>query len=414
MVVFENIQKELEKVSAYLDLSIEEKEYLLRHKSIQKKELILNGIKYLAWRIIHNDVLGPGKGGIRFHPDVSEDEVKSLSFWMSMKNSLAGLPYGGAKGGIKVNPKELSKKEIEELSREYIRNLHEYIGQDKDIPAPDVYTNPQVMAWMLDEFEKIKKRHEPGMITGKPLELGGCQIRGDATSKGGLIILKEFLKKVNKKSNELKIVLQGFGNAGMNIAKMLYNEKYNIIAISDSKGAIISDQYLDINELIKHKQNTGSVLGFSNSKKITNNELLELDADILILAALENQITNENADKIKSKYILELANGPITFDADEKLTKKDILVIPDILANAGGVVASYCEWSQNKTGNIHSKKEMEEVLKNHMINAFNQVYELYKKRKKNNLEFNMRTAAYMIAIKRILKAAKLRGEIESN
>ncbi len=411
MTIFENIKKELKKISTYLELSDNEKDYLLKYKSIQKKELILNGIKYPAWRIIHNDTLGPGKGGIRFHLDVSEDEVKSLSFWMSMKNSLVGLPYGGAKGGIKVNPKELSNEELEKLSRNYIKHLHKYIGQDKDIPAPDVYTNPQIMAWMLDEFEKINKRHEPGMITGKPLELGGCQIRADATSKGGLIILEEFLKRFNKKPNELKIAIQGFGNAGMNIAKMLHDKEYNIIALSDSKGAIISNKGFDIEAVIKHKQDTGKVLGFSNTKEITNNELLELDADILILAALENQITNKNANKIKSRYILELANGPITFDADEKLAKKNIIVIPDILANAGGVVASYCEWSQNKIGQIHSKEDMEKVLQNRMINAFHNVYELYQEKKDKNPKFNMRTAAYIIAIKRILNAAKLRGEI---
>lgn len=414
MTVFENIKKELEKISSYLGLSDNEKDYLLKPKSIKKVELTLNKNKYLAWRIIHNDVLGPGKGGIRFHPDVSEDEVRSLSFWMSIKTALMELPLGGAKGGIKVNPKELSNKELEKLSREYIKHLHEYIGQDKDIPAPDVYTNSQIMAWMLDEFEKINKRHEPGMITGKPLELGGCQIRADATSKGGLIILEEFLKRFNKKPNELKIAIQGFGNAGMNIAKMLHDKGYNIIALSDSKGAIIFNKIFDIEKVIKHKQTTGNVLGFPDTKKITNKEILELDTDILILAALENQITDKNADKIKARYILELANGPITFEADEILTKKKIIVIPDILANAGGVVASYCEWSQNKSGNIHPKEDMEKVLHNHMTNAFHNVYKIYQEKKNKDSKFNIRTAAYLIAIKRILNAAKLRGEYNEN
>ncbi len=411
MGIFENIQKELEKTSEFIQMSEEEKTYLLKHKSVQKTEIDLNGKKYPAWRIIHNDVLGPGKGGIRFHPNVSEDEVMSLSFWMSIKNSLAGLPYGGAKGGIKVNPKELSKKELENLSREYIKYFHTFLGQDKDIPAPDVYTTPQIMAWMLDEFEKIEGRHEPGMITGKPIEIGGCKIRGDATSKGGVIILEKFLEKINKKPDELKISIQGFGNVGLNVAKMLHNKEYNIIAISDSKGGIISEKGIDIEAAIKYKKEFRKVLGFVGTKDITNEEILESDADILILAALENQITEKNVDKIKAKYILELANGPITFEADETLTKNGVIVLPDILSNSGGVIASYCEWCQNKTGQIHSKEEMEKILNTHMIDAFNNVYELYMEKKGDNPNFNIRTSAYSIAIKKILSAAKLRGRI---
>jgi glutamate dehydrogenase (NAD(P)+) len=411
MAVFENIKKELDKISKYIELSDKEKNYLLRHKSLQRSELKLNDNKYSAWRIIHNNVLGPGKGGIRFHPDVSEDEVMSLSFWMSMKNSLAGLPYGGAKGGIKINPKELSKEELEKLSREYIKHFHKFLGQDKDIPAPDVYTNSQIMAWMLDEFEKIKDRHEPGVITGKPVELGGCLLRNDSTSKGGTIILKQFLNKIKKKSDEITIAIQGFGNVGMNIAKMLHDDTFNVVAVSDVKGGIYSKDGLDIEKVIQHNNKTGSVVQFKDSENITNKELLALNVVVLIPAAMENQITKENVLSIKAKYILELANGPITFDADEVLTKKKIIVIPDILANAGGVVASYCEWSQNKTGHIHSKEEMAEALNKRMIDSFHNVYELYQEKKNNNPEFSMRTAAYIIAIKRILKAAIARGEI---
>lgn len=411
MQVFENIRKELDKISKYMELPEKEKEYLLRHRSVQKAEIKLGNEKYPAWRIVHNDALGPGKGGIRFHPNVSEDEVKSLSFWMSIKNSLVGLPYGGGKGGIKVNPKKLSKKELEKLSRAYVNHFHKFLGENKDIPAPDVYTNPEVMAWMLDEFEKIKGHHEPGMITGKPVELGGCPLRHDATSKGGVIVLQEFLKRIHKKPHELTVAIQGFGNAGMNAAKMLHDKGFNVVAVSDSKGGIFSKNSLDIEALIKHKIKTGSVVGFESSKEIENKELLETDADILILAALENQITDENAGNIKAKFILELANGPISFSADNQLSKKGIIIIPDILANAGGVVASYIEWSQNKTGNIHSKEEMEVVLNSKMVDAFRRVYEIYQEGKNKDKEFSMRTAAYVIAIKRILKAAKARGRI---
>ncbi len=236
--VFESIQKSLEKVSKFMNLNEKEKNLLLNHENIRRAVLEVDKKKYNAWRIIHNNALGPGKGGIRFHPDVSEDEVKALSFWMSLKTSLLGLPYGGAKGGVKVDVKNMNEKDIEKISREYIRAFHESLGENKDVPAPDVYTNSKIMAWMLDEFEKIKGKHEPAMITGKPVELGGIAMRGDATSKGGLIVLKEFLKKMGNKN--LKIVIQGFGNAGSYIALMLYEEGFKIIGASDSKGGIFN------------------------------------------------------------------------------------------------------------------------------------------------------------------------------
>ncbi len=411
MAIFENIKKELKKVSKFMELTENEIDYLLRHKSIQKSEIELADKKYPAWRIIHNNVLGPGKGGIRFHPDVSEDEVKSLSFWMSLKNSLIEIPYGGAKGGIKINPRELGKKEIEIISREYVKAFHEFIGENRDIPAPDVNTDSWVMGIMLDEYEKIKGYHEPGVITGKPIELGGCALRKDSTSKGGKIILKEFLNKIRKKPEEIIIAIQGFGNVGMNVAKMLHDDNFKVVAVSDVKGGIYSKEGLDIEKVIHHNNKTGSVVQFKDSESITNSELLALGVDVLIPAAMENQITKKNVLNIKAKYILELANGPITFDADEILTKKGVIVIPDILANAGGVVVSYCEWCQNKAGHIHPKDEMNCVLNNKMINTFYNIYELYQEGKNKNPEFSMRTAAYIIAIKRIIAAAKARGEI---
>ncbi len=398
-MTFNNI---VSRLNSFKWISNEERDMLLSHKRIGHAILAINGKRYPAWRIVHNDSLGPGKGGIRYHPEVSEDEVKSLSFWMTIKNSLLGLPYGGAKGGIKVDPKQLSKREIELLSREYIKAFHTVLGQDKDIPAPDVYTNSEIMGWMLDEFEKIKGRHEPGMITGKPLPLGGCELRKDATSKGGFIVLKEFINK--KGIGNPTIAIQGFGNAGSFIAKMLYDDGYKIVAVSDSKGGILNKDGLDVDRVIMAKEDSKRVDSYKDGKKISNKELLELDVDILILAAMENQITKENVDRIKARYILELANGPITAEADKILESKGVEVIPDVLANAGGVVVSYFEWVQNKTGQIFEKEYLLKRLKDKMINAFNKVYELSDKE-----GITMREAAYKIAIKRVLEAEKARG-----
>lgn len=411
-MVFENIKKRLELVSEEMHLNKNEMDLLLHHKKISHSELEVNGKKYPAWRIIHNNSLGPGKGGIRFHPDVSEDEVKSLSFWMSLKNSLAGLPFGGGKGGVKVNPKDLTKKELEQLSREFVKSFHEVIGQDKDIPAPDVYTNAQIMAWMLDEFEKIKGKHEPGVITGKPIELQGIALRNDATSKGGFIVLKELLSLV-KKEGKITVAIQGFGNAGLYITKMLFDNKdednnfdFVVTAVSDSKGGIYETKGLNVPDVIRIKENKKTVTEF-DAQKITNEELLELDVDILVLAALENQITEKNAANIKAKYVLELANGPVTFEADNILHKKEVIVIPDILANSGGVTVSYFEWCQNRTGNILDENYLKEKLEVMMKDSFNKVYDLF-----FNSNYDMRQAAYIMGIKRILKAEKLRGNLE--
>ncbi|MBD3252788.1 glutamate dehydrogenase [Candidatus Pacearchaeota archaeon] len=403
-MIFESIKKRIKKASEIMNLSDREISVLLEHRQINNSILNLTGREYPAWRIIHNNSLGPGKGGIRFHKDVDEDEVKALSFWMSIKNSLVGLPYGGAKGGIRINPKELSENEIEKISREYIRKFHENLGENKDIPAPDVYTNERIMAWMLDEYEKINNKKEPAMITGKPLSLGGISLRKDATSRGGFIILKNFLEKMNK-SKKLKTAIQGFGNAGMNIAKMMYDEGFDIVAVSDSKGGIYGK--LDIEEIIRKKQQGGKVEDYEKKvNKITNQEILELDVDILILAALENQITKDNAEKIKARYIVELANGPINPEADEILIKNNITVLPDILANSGGVVVSYFEWSQNKTGNILEEDFLKSKFEKIMIGNFNKVYELSKEKK-----LDLRNSCYIIAIKRILEAEKARGSL---
>ncbi|MEM0465655.1 MAG: Glu/Leu/Phe/Val dehydrogenase [Candidatus Pacearchaeota archaeon] len=412
MEIFENIKILLNKISLFTNISEEEKNILMSYKQIKRAILNINGKKYEAYRIIHNNSLGPGKGGIRYHPNVSEDEVKSLSFFMSMKNSLAGLPFGGAKGGVKVNPKELNEKEIEEISRAYIREFYKFLGQDIDIPAPDVYTNSKIMGFMLDEFEKITGKHEPGMITGKPISLGGIRLREDSTSKGGFIVLKRFFEK-EKVSRNIKIAIQGFGNAGSFIAEMLFNENYKIVAVSDSKGGILNNSGLNIKDIKNLKQNQKSVIDLKtdNIQIISNKELLELDVDLLILAALENQITNENAEKIKAKFILELANGPITSEADNILFNKKILVIPDILSNSGGVVGSYFEWVQNRTGNIFEDSYLTNKLEEMITNSFEKVYNFYKE---NEERIDMRTAAYVIAIKRILEAERDRGNLNHN
>jgi len=448
-MVFENIKQSLEKVSKFMKLSEKEIDLLLKHENINHAMLDVNGKKYEAWRIIHNNALGPGKGGIRFHSDVDEDEVKSLSFWMSLKTSLMGLPLGGAKGGVRVNPKDLSDNEIEEISRAYVRAFVNVIGQDRDIPAPDVYTNSQIMAWMLDEYEKITGKKEPAMITGKPVELGGLSLRTDSTSKGGFIVLKEFLKKINKstdnvkqeelsqasedgnminhitdkssenkpspasttdnkKEDKIKIAIQGFGNAGMNIAKMLDVDRFKIIGVSDSRGGLVDDNGLDIKEVINIKKEEGSVVEYGGSSKISNSELLELNVDILILAALENQITKDNANKIKAKYILELANGPVSSEADEVLKNKKVIVIPDILANAGGVVVSYFEWMLNKKGKKENSDVLNKKFEEIMVNSFEKVWKFYED---NKAKLSMREAAYVIAIKRILETERERGNL---
>lgn len=371
-------------------------------------ELEIDGRKYPAWRIVYNRALGPGKGGIRFHPDVNEDEVKSLAFWMALKNSLADIPYGGAKGGVRFNPKTADQKELETVSRAYIRAFHEYLGEDKDVPAPDVYTNAQTMAWMLDEFEKLNGRHEPGMITGKPLEIGGLALRGDATAQGGYLVTKEmaveFLK--GRPNKDVKIAIQGFGNAGLFMTEKLFNDGYKIIAVSDSQGGIYNEDGLDVPALIKSK-NSGQPVGIHNGgEKISNAELLELKVDILVLAALENQITKDNAARVQADYLVELANGPISYEADLILRERNKLIIPDILANSGGVIVSYFEWAQNKTGQILDEEYLRGLLEKKMKTNWRRVYEKYSE---NDGRITLRQAAYILSIRKILAAEKWRG-----
>jgi len=360
-----------------------------------------------GFRVQHNDARGPFKGGIRFSPIVSMDEVMALSMWMTWKTAVVGIPYGGAKGGVIVDTKKLSKGELERLSRGYVRAVHKFIGPNIDVPAPDMYTTPEIMAWMANEYSRIAGENTPASFTGKPVEVGGSLGRADSTSVGGVYVLDEALKKIKKEKRHITVVIQGMGNVGANAAKILYNEDYNIVAVSDSRGGVASEagsKGLDIPKVLAYKEKTGSVAEFPNTKPITNEDLLILDVDVLIPAALENQITAKNAKDIKAKIVLELANGPTTPEADKILDEKGILLIPDILANAGGVLVSYFEWVQDRMGYFWDEKEVNEKLKKQMIKSFNDVWD-----RKEKYNVDTRVAANILALERVVKAMKLRG-----
>lgn len=415
---FANGLKQIRQAYKYVDVCDNVKTVLERPKEMFIANLAVTmddgKVKlFPAIRVHYNDVLGPTKGGIRYHPDVNADEVIALAFWMTFKAAVIDIPYGGGKGGIIVDPKKLSTHELEHLSRSYIEAMADFIGPDKDIPAPDVYTNSTIMGWMMDEYSKIKRKQEPAVITGKPLILGGSQGRDIATALGGYYIFKKAYEKLGL-NKDITIAVQGFGNAGMHIAKMLHDDGLKVVAVSDSKGGVYNEDGLDIEQLIKDKDKArekGQSSKVSvcesckeNTKVITNEELLELDVDVLIPSALENQITIINADKIRAKVVLEIANGPTTVDADKILNKKGITVIPDILANAGGVVVSYFEWVQNKAGYYWTKEEVFEKLKAKMETAFDKVHSEFIKNK-----IDMRTAAYVVGLKRIQKGLISKG-----
>jgi len=361
---------------------------------------------FIGYRSQHSTILGPAKGGVRFHPDVTMDEVKALSAWMTFKCAVIGLPYGGGKGGIRVNPKELSKGELERLSRGYFAAISPIIGPEKDIPAPDVYTNAQVMAWFMDEFSKLRGYYCPGVVTGKPIVIGGSLGRNEATARGAMFAIREAAKKIGLDLTKATVAIQGFGNAGSIAARLLNELGCKIVAVNDSRGGAYNPNGLDPKAVLDYKTKNGTVKGFPGSKDITSDELLTLDVDILVPAALENVITSKNAGDIKAKIIGEAANGPTTPEADEILYKKGILVIPDILCNAGGVTVSYFEWVQNLMNFYWTEEEVNQRLEHLMVKAFNEVYSLHKE-----YSVNMREAAYMVAIKRIAEALKVRGRV---
>lgn len=365
-----------------------------------------------GYRVQYNDALGPTKGGIRFSPELNLEEVKILAFLMALKCSATGLPFGGAKGGVKVDPRTLSRAELERLSRGYIREAHDFIGPYKDILAPDINTDGIIMAWMVDEYSKIKGKFVPAVITGKPISLAGSYGRDISTALGGAYILRELIKKENlknellRRNRKVKVAIQGFGNVGSNIARILYDWGYQIIALSDSQKAIYNENGFNIKNVLELQKEKGFLPQEIEAKEITNNELLEIDCDVLIPAAISHQIKEENADRIKAKIILEMANAPITPEADPILFEKGIKVVPDIIANAGGVIVSYFEWVQNLKNEYLEKKEVLNKLEEKIINSFNSVFSTCQEEK-----CNMRTAAYIVAVRRIIQAEKLRGNL---
>ena len=360
--------------------------------------------RFEGYRVQHSTMRGPAKGGVRYHPQVNLDEVKALATWMTWKCAIVGIPYGGGKGGISCNPKEMSPAELERMTRRYIIEIMPIIGPEKDIPAPDVYTNSQTMAWMMDTFSMNIGYAVPGIVTGKPLEIGGSLGRESATARGTVYTAESAAKYIGLDLSKATCAVQGFGNAGSIAAKLISELGTKVIAVSDSQGGIFSSNGLDPDAVIKHKKETGSVLGFAGSEDITNEELLIIDCDVLIPAALENAITEKNAADVKAKIIAEAANGPTTPEADRILEEKNVFIIPDILANAGGVTVSYFEWVQNVQHLFWKEEEINERLKTIMDKAFASVMEY-----KEKYKVYMRIAANMLGINRVAAAAKVRG-----
>jgi len=359
---------------------------------------------FLGCRVQHNDARGPFKGGIRYHPDVTLDEVTALAMWMTWKCAVVDIPYGGAKGGVCCNPKEMSSHELERLTRRYATMLLDYIGPYRDVPAPDVYTDEQTMAWMMDTYSLFKGYSVPESVTGKPAILGGFKLREESTSRGVAFCIREALKHLKMKAKGCEVAIQGFGSVGWNLARIMYEDGYRITALSDSKGGIYNSNGMNPLRVLEHKNQTGSVKGYKDAKQVTNEELLELPCDILAPAALENQITKRNAGRIKAKIVAEAANGPTTPEADKILNEKGVFIIPDILANSGGVTASYFEWEQNLTRERWSDKEANARLESMMIRAFDDVYGISKK-----LKIDMRVAALILGVGRVAEAIKTLG-----
>jgi glutamate dehydrogenase/leucine dehydrogenase len=357
-----------------------------------------------GYRVQYDNHRGPYKGGIRFHQQTDVDEVKALAFWMAIKCAVVNIPYGGGKGGIAVDPHTLSKVELERLSRAWVKAMAPIIGVDRDIPAPDVNTNAQTMAWMVDEYGKVTGTYQSGVFTGKPLALGGSLGREAATGQGGFFALQQAALKLGLEPAQTSIAVQGFGNVGSFFAFLAHAAGYKIIALSDSRGAIYNPKGLDPHAVMAHKEKAGTITGFNGSKDITNEELLVIPCDVLVPAALENVITKDNAAAIKAKMVLELANGPTMPEADDILEKNNVLVVPDVLANAGGVTVSYFEWVQNRQGYYWGEQEVSARLESIMHAAFDQVWA-----KKEEAKTTMRTASFILAVQRIVDTMKLRG-----
>jgi glutamate dehydrogenase (NAD(P)+) len=360
---------------------------------------------FTGFRVQYNDARGPTKGGLRFHPDETIDTVKALAAWMTWKTAVVDIPYGGGKGGVICNPKELSQGELERISRGFIRALGRFIGPERDVPAPDVYTNPQTMAWMMDEYSTIVGHNAPGVITGKPIPLGGSLGRGDATARGTVYCVIEAAKVLGIDLKGATVAIQGYGNAGYYCGTLMEElAGSKIVAMTDSRGGVYDANGIDPEAAYQHKQSTGTVSGFNGLQAITNDEVLELEVDVLIPAAIENVITGQNAANVKAKIVAEAANGPTTPEADEILHQNGVYVIPDFLCNAGGVTVSYFEWVQNIGGFYWTIEDVHARLKERMVKAFNETHEMAKRNNVDN-----RIGAYMVSIARVAEAMQLRG-----
>ena len=407
---FEVALKQLEEASKILNLDKGMLEILSNPKRILTVSIPTRmddgTIKvFTGFRSQHNDARGPHKGGIRYHPDVTLDEVKALSMWMTWKCAIANIPYGGGKGGIICNPKQMSENELERMTRRFAYLIADIIGPYKDIPAPDVYTGGKEMAWIMDTYSALKGNYvQPEVITGKPLAVGGSLGRTEATGRGLAYTVREAAKKRNIDMKQATFVVQGFGNAGEFASKLVEEQGAKMIAASDSQGAIINTNGMSVDELMKFKTETGSIVDFGDAKSITNDELLGTECTLLIPPALENQITKNNVDKIKTQIIAEAANGPTTPEADDILYKKNILVIPDVLANGGGVTVSYFEWLQNLRREYWTEEEVNNRLDMNITKSFFDVYDTHEKYK-----VDMRKAATLLAVQRVVEAINIRG-----
>ena len=359
---------------------------------------------FTGYRVQHNLARGPAKGGIRYHPKVTLDEVKALAAWMTWKCATVNIPYGGGKGGVACDPKKMSRGELERMTRRYASEISIIIGPDRDIPAPDMYTEAQTMAWIMDTYSMTMGYSSLGVVTGKPIPLGGSAGRNEATARGVLFCIREACAVLKKPVRGATVAVQGYGNAGGILARLLHADGARVVAVSDSKGGVYQSRGLDPAQVDEHKLRTGSVVGFKSAERITNEELIEVKCDVLAPAALENQITLRNASHVRARVVAEAANGPTTPGADRVLRDHGVFVIPDVLCNAGGVTVSYFEWAQNMQGYFWDEAAVNRELERFMKRAFHEVYELSKRHK-----LDMRTAAYVLAVGRVAEATRVRG-----
>ncbi len=407
--VWQMAQQQLDEVAGLIGLNESIHGYLREPKRVLEVSVPVrmdSGVfrMFKGYRVQHNMARGPSKGGIRFHPAVSLDEVKALAMWMTWKCSLVNIPFGGAKGGVICDPKSMSMQEVENLTRRFTSEISIIIGPDKDIPAPDVYTTPQVMAWIMDTYSMQCGFSVPGVVTGKPVAIGGSLGRDKATARGCLYVVNEAMRVKGMPSSGARVAIQGFGNAGMHAADLMQRDGYAIVAVSDSRGGVGNPRGLDVAGVIAHKTETGSVVGFTGGERLTNKEVLEYDCDVLVPAALEKVLTADNAPRVRAGIVAEAANGPTLPEADRILFDRGIIVLPDILANAGGVTVSYFEWVQDLQENFWEEDEINERLKRKMTRAFKDTYD-----QSQQLGVDMRQGAYAVAVSRVAEATKLRG-----